>query len=42
MAAIHIMQDGTERKSVEGLLIQSKEFYAVLDGILKKTGEHKK
>lgn len=42
MAIIHIMKDGSRRETVEGLLIQSKEFYAVLDGILKKTGEHKK
>lgn len=42
MAVIHIMQDGTERKSVEGLVIKSKEFYAVLNGIFDKKGIHKK
>lgn len=36
MNAIHIMKDGTVRKSVEGVLIQSKAFYEVLNSIQKK------
>ena len=41
MAVIHIMKDGTKRDSVEGLTIQSKEFYEVLHRIISK-GVHKK
>ena len=41
MAVIHIMKDGTKRDSVEGLTIQSKEFYEVLSRIIGK-GVHKK
>lgn len=36
MSAINIMKDGTVRKSVEGVLIQSKAFYEVLNSIQKK------
>ena len=36
MNAIHIMKDGTVRKSVEGVLIQSKAFYEDLNSIQKK------
>lgn len=36
MNAIHIMKDGTVRKSVEGVLIQSRAFYEVLNSIQKK------
>lgn len=36
MAVIHIMKDGTRRDSVEGLTIQSKEFYEVLTRIISK------
>lgn len=41
MNVIHIMQDGTVRDSVEGIVIQNKEFYQVLHNILenKKRGE---
>ena len=42
MAVIHIMKDGARRESVEGLTIQSKEFYKVLERIIKKQGVHKK
>ena len=34
MNIIHIMADGTTRKSVEGVVIQSEQFYQVLHGIL--------
>ena len=33
MKIIHIMADGSQRKSVEGLKIQSAEFYALLKQI---------
>lgn len=33
---IHIMKDGTVRESVEGITIQNKEFYRVLNEIQKK------
>ena len=40
MNIIHIMADGSIRESVEGLVIQNKDFYQVLNGILsiKKEG----
>ena len=36
MQIIHVMKDGTTRKSVEGVVIQSEQFYQVLQGILEK------
>lgn len=36
MNIIHIMADGTTRKSVEGVVIKSDQFYQVLQGILEK------
>jgi hypothetical protein len=36
MNVIHIMKDGTKRKSVEGLVIRNKEFYEVLNAVRKK------
>ena len=33
MNIIHIMADGSVRQSVEGMVIHSKEFYAVLEQI---------
>lgn len=36
MNAIHIMKDGSVRKSVDGVVIQSKEFYEVLNAIQEK------
>lgn len=33
---IHIMKDGTVRESVEGLKIQSEQFYQVLFEIQKR------
>lgn len=36
MNIIHIMADGTTRKSVEGLVIKDKRFYQVLNGIQRK------
>lgn len=38
MNIIHVMKDGTNRKSVEGVVIQSEEFYQVLRGIIEKRG----
>ena len=32
----HIMADGTIRKSVEGVVIKSDQFYQVLQGIMEK------
>lgn len=34
MRIIHIMADGSTRESIEGVVIQNKEFYQVLNGIL--------
>ena len=36
MRIIHIMADGSTRDSSEGLVIQSKEFYQVLNGIIQR------
>ena len=36
MQIIHIMADGTIRDSVAGVVIQSEQFYQVLNGIIEK------
>lgn len=36
MQIIHVMADGTTRKSVEGVVITSDQFYRVLQGIMEK------
>ena len=36
MNIIHVMADGTVRDSVKGVVIQSDQFYQVLQGILEK------
>ena len=36
MKITHIMADGTTRESVEGVVIQSEQFYQVLQGIMEK------
>ena len=36
MNIIHIMADGSIRESVDGLVIQNKDFYQVLNGIIAK------
>ena len=36
MRIIHVMKDGTVRKSIEGVVIQNEEFYRVLNGILER------
>lgn len=36
MQIIHVMADGTTRKSVEGVVINSDQFYQVLHGIIEK------
>lgn len=36
MNIIHIMADGTRRESVEGVVIESEDFYALLQNILDK------
>lgn len=35
MNIIHIMADGSQRESVEGVVIQNEQFYEVLRGILE-------
>lgn len=39
MNIIHIMADGTVRESIEGVVIQSDQFYQVANGILEKRKE---
>lgn len=36
MNIIHIMQDGSTRESIEGLVIQNKDFYTILDAMTDK------
>ena len=36
MNIIHVMKDGTIRKSIDGVVIQNEEFYRVLHGIMEK------
>ena len=36
MKIIHVMKDGTTRDSVEGVVIQSDQFYQVAHGIIEK------
>ena len=36
MKIVHIMQDGSKRESVKGVVIQNEEFYRVLQGLLEK------
>ena len=36
MQIIHVMADGTIRDSVEGVVIQSEQFYQVMQNILEK------
>lgn len=36
MNIIHIMADGSKRETVEGVVIQSEEFYRVLNGIMER------
>lgn len=33
---IHVMADGTTRNSVDGVVIQSDQFYQVLHGVIEK------
>ena len=36
MKIVHVMADGTIRDSIEGVVIQSEQFYQVLQGIMEK------
>lgn len=36
MKITHIMADGSRRESVKGVVIQSDEFYRVLQGLMDK------
>ncbi len=36
MQIIHVMKDGTTRNSVEGVVIESEQFYQVIQGIMEK------
>ena len=39
MKVIHIMADGSVKDSIDGIVIQNKEFYHVLRGIIEKKGK---
>lgn len=41
MNIIHVMADGSVRESIEGVVIQSEEFYQVMKGILEKRHEER-
>lgn len=36
MNIIHVMADGSKRKSIEGVVIQNEDFYKVAKRILEK------
>ena len=36
MNIIHVMADGTTRKSIEGVVITNNQFYQVMQGIIEK------
>lgn len=36
MKITHIMADGSKRESIKGVVIQSEQFYQVLNGIIEK------
>lgn len=40
MNIVHIMADGSIRESIEGVVIQSEQFYQVLQGIIEKKENH--
>lgn len=42
MKIIHIMADGSTRESIEGMVIQNKDFYQVLNSIIAKRKEGSK
>lgn len=42
MNIIHIMADGSKRKSIEGVVIQSEDFYRVAKSILAKRAHDQK
>ena len=39
MRIIHVMADGSVRESNEGVVIQSEQFYQVLQGIMERSGK---
>ena len=39
MNIIHIMADGSTRESIDGVVIQSEQFYRVLQNIVEKQKE---
>lgn len=41
MRVIHIMANGEVKESIEGTVIQSEEFYQILNDIQKRKGEEK-
>ena len=40
MKIVHIMANGEVRESIEGVVIQSEQFYQVLQGIIEKKENH--
>lgn len=43
MKIIHIMQDGTMKESIDGVVIKNQDFYAILNAIQKqRKGVHTK
>lgn len=41
MRIVHIMADGTQRESIEGIVIESDRFYQLLNEIQRKKDENK-
>lgn len=42
MRTIHIMADGTVKDSVQGVVIQNKEFYTIYNELLKRSKQNGK
>ena len=41
MKIVHIMENGEVRESIEGVVIQSEQFYQILQGIMEKRSADK-
>ena len=39
---VHIMQDGTVKDSVQGVVIQDKQFYIIYNELLKRSKQNGK
>lgn len=42
MQIVHIMQNGTVKKSVKGVVIENKQFYIIYNELLKRSKQNGK